>query len=249
MLEYVFENYIVILIGIVITILISLYAYHKKSLNKSGMISALVMGITITISGGYYFIAVLFTFFVSSSVLSKFHNGEKRDALRSYKQVLANGLVGTIISVIYLVTQEEVWIVLYTISFAASTADTWASEIGKLAKNGPRHILSFEKMKQGLSGGITGLGIIASLMGSVLISAFQLFQLQVIVWGFLGSVVDSLLGTIQVKYITEQGETLDEPTQAFVSTKGISWLTNNVVNFVSNLIVVLCAYFAILWLK
>jgi len=70
---------------------VSFYAYHKKSLDRSGTVAAIVLGTTIFVCGGWYFLAVLLTFFISSSLLSRLHKG-KEDSLRTYKQVLANGL-------------------------------------------------------------------------------------------------------------------------------------------------------------
>ena len=244
MIDYVGAHWLSMVIGMVLSVGISLFAYKKRSLAYSGFIAAILMGIVISISGGYYFILILMMFFISSSLLSKFAKTEHKDSLRTYKQVLANGLVATIMSVLYMIQNDELYKLLFTISFAVSTADTWSSEVGKLSSKLPRHILSFQKLDTGLSGGITLLGTLAALLGSLFISAFYRFHIQVILWGFLGSIIDSILGTIQIKYVLASGKVLDQPDdqEAHVSTKGLAFLSNNLVNFTSNVVVVLIAF-------
>ena len=187
---------------------------------------------------------VLFAFFVSSSLFSVLYKGEKRHSNRTYKQVLANGLIGVILSILYLVYNDELFKLLYTISFAVSTADTWAGEIGKLSKYKPRNIVTWKQTDYGLSGSVTVLGTIASFGGSVFISLFLFLNYHVILWGFLGSIVDSFLGTLQVKYKVAHGGIVENviDKQDIEQVLGISWLSNNVVNFTSNVIIVFIAY-------
>lgn len=248
MIDAILENGIQLIIGSGLSFLISFLAYMKRSLAFSGFIAATIMGSIIYFTGGLYFMMVLLFFFVSSSVLSKFSTKEKVDSLRSYKQVFANGIIGTLLSILFYVFEDSTFKLLYTISFAVSTADTWASEIGKFSKSLPVHIIRFEKLEQGLSGGITKLGTAASLLGSLIMSLFMSFNLYVIVFGFLGSIVDSLLGTIQVKYICGEDEKLCEtPDEKLpvLRTTGLKFLSNNLVNFISNLTIVGLAAFIV----
>jgi uncharacterized protein (TIGR00297 family) len=248
MFDWLSTNGIDVLIGLAVCSAVAGFAYQKRSLSQSGLLAALVVGTVIFVTGGWYFLAVLLVFFISSSLLSKLSKKEtKEDALRTYKQVLANAGIAMVLSIFYGITEDEVFRILYTISFAVSTADTWASEIGKLSKADPRHILSWKRVEQGLSGGITRLGTAASLLGSLFMSVFAMFNLHVIVFGFLGSIVDSLLGTAQIKYVTADGRVLDAPcpVDGYTTTTGWKYLSNNLVNFFSNLIIVVGAYYAI----
>jgi uncharacterized membrane protein len=108
-------------------------------------------------------------------------------------------------------------------NYACVAADTFSSELGILAPGQPRLITSprLRKVPRGTNGGVTLTGLAAGLLGSVLIvTAAMLFlpfctagtaarpgggvpwmveQRRVLiagltVWGFLGSVVDSVLG-------------------------------------------------------
>jgi len=244
MLEFITQQYLSVLIGILISFSISFIAYKKQSLSLSGFYMSIVVGTVIYVCGGLYFMAVLFAFFVSSSLFSLLQKGEKRHSLRTYKQVLANGIIGVVISVLFFIENAEIYKLLYTISFAVSTADTWASEIGKLSKYKPRHIISWKPTNVGLSGSVSILGTIASFLGSVFMSAFLLFNYHVIVWGFLGSIVDSFLGTIQVKYVLSDGTVVErlEREEVYSHTTGCKWITNSTVNFLSNVIIVIMVF-------
>jgi uncharacterized membrane protein len=108
-------------------------------------------------------------------------------------------------------------------NYAAVAADTFSSELGILAKGDPRLITSWNlrKVPRGTNGGVTLLGLGAGLLGSVVIvSATMLFLPScnsttmsmpgggqpwtvqqrrefmgfMVIWGALGSVLDSVLG-------------------------------------------------------
>ena len=244
-----------VFLGLTMSSVVSFYAYHKKSLDRSGTVAAIVLGTTIFVCGGWYFLAVLLTFFISSSLLSRLHKG-KEDSLRTYKQVLANGSVAMVLSILYAIFQEEIFVLLYTISFAVSTADTWSSEIGTLSKRPPIHLLTQMPMKTGISGAVSYLGLLAGTLGALLIGLLSLFVLPesipwynylipVTVFGYMGTILDSFLGTIQGKYYTKDGDMWDDvpPSGIYESVIGYSFITNNMVNFVSNLLIVLMAFY------
>lgn len=145
------------------------------------------------------------------------------------------------------------------IQYAAVTADTFSSELGILADSEPVLITDpyGPKVPRGTNGGVTldglmigGLGsfvtgIIAivlfdkySPIGGMLISTVEL----VIVFGALGSVIDSLLGALVQTTVTDKksGKVVEgdggrrvkvNAGGSRVST-GKDWLTNNGVNFV-----------------
>ncbi len=108
-------------------------------------------------------------------------------------------------------------------NYACVAADTLSSELGILAKSEPRLITSLRlrKVPRGTNGGVTVTGLLAGLLGSItIVTAAMLFLplctdetagrlgggapwsddqrktliLGLTVWGFLGSVVDSILG-------------------------------------------------------
>lgn len=106
-------------------------------------------------------------------------------------------------------------------NYAAVAADTFSSELGILARSRPRLLTSrnFRKVPPGTNGGVTWEGLVAGLLGSLVIVTTamalsfsrdepaypelipgiplkepQAFTWGMILWGGLGSVLDSLLG-------------------------------------------------------
>ena len=108
-------------------------------------------------------------------------------------------------------------------NYACTAADTFSSELGILSKGQPRLITSptLRQVPRGTNGGVSLVGLLAGLLGSmVVVTTAMLFLpfcsdetagklgggevwtndqrrillLGLTVWGFLGSVVDSILG-------------------------------------------------------
>ncbi len=159
----------------------------------------------------------LLTFFISSSLLSRWRAERKRrmetltarGSTRTAAQVLANGGVATLCIALYLLTGDTRWWLAFVGAYAAANADTWSSEIGALSRVPPRHLLTLRPLKAGDSGGVTLLGLLAGGAGSLLVavvagwlaSASPIQVAAVAIGGFGGALVDSLLGaTIQAKY-------------------------------------------------
>jgi len=237
-----------VITGLFIAGVISGIAYFRQSLSLSGALAAVVVGTIVYASGGPYMMEVLLLFFVSSNVVGRVAKIHKEPANRSALQVIANGLVATGLAVAFWLTQDQRYVLLFIISMAVATADTWSSELGVLSKTPPVSLLTLKPTAYGVSGSVTRVGLFASFIGAVVISAFAGFQPLVIVMGFLGSVLDSFLGYFQVRFIDEttgeiKEDSVRQPSDKYVS--GIRFLTNDAVNFLSNLLVVTVAYFIV----
>jgi uncharacterized protein (TIGR00297 family) len=246
-------------IGFLLSFGVALLAFFKRSLTRDGWISATILGTTIYAFGSFILWGVLIAFFISSSLLTKLH--EKKDNGithgRNAIQVMSNGLIATVFSVLYYFFQSDILMLAAIVSIASSNADTWASEIGALTKGQTVHILNFKPVTKGVSGAISILGTFASLLGAVFISAIfillyalskdvtlpVLFQYGLIVTlcGFFGCLMDSLLGgSIQAKYkgihsgIVTEESTL--PNDQVVLVSGFKCITNDTVNFLSGFI-------------
>ncbi|KAL5083519.1 hypothetical protein Trisim1_001396 [Trichoderma cf. simile WF8] len=119
----------------------------------------------------------------------------------------------------------DLFIVGIIANYAAVAADTFSSELGILSKSEPRLItsLTLRKVPRGTNGGVTLLGLGAGLLGSLTIVTSSMLFLPVcneltvskrgggdpwtadnrrlfmgflVLWGTLGSVLDSFLGAI-----------------------------------------------------
>ena len=180
---------------------------------------------------------------------------------RTWVQVTANGLVGLTAAVLTTITEESAFLIAAVTSFAATNADTWGSEIGVLSRRTPRSILTGREVEPGMSGGVTLEGTIASLLGSVVIAVSLgligvLSQLLtgnpvtaahvvrvagttsiVLVCGFVGSIIDSVLGaSVQAQYRTGEGSVTERARGEdgpHTLVRGLRFMTNDVVNLLS----------------
>ena len=232
-------------------------AYKFKLLSESGVFSAYVMGIIIFGTGGFMWIVPILTFFVLSSVLSKLPKTEntlQKGSQRDIIQVLANGSIATIISVINFYSPNDQLFILFLAAIAAATADTWASEIGLLSPWNPIHITKLKSVIKGTSGGISLLGTLGSVLGATVIGVTgvklglpaSLLGI-IIITGTVGSLVDSLIGgSIQANFqcakcnnITEKRKHCNLPS---ILVSGLYIIDNDMVNFlntISGIIIIL----------
>jgi len=249
-----------LLIGFTLGVIIALLARQAGALSDSGALTALVTGGLIFGLGGLPWAALLLSFFISSSALSRLFQGRKtalsekfsKGSRRDWGQVLANGGLGTALVVVHAGMPERAWPWLaYAGAMAAVNADTWATELGVFSRTPPRLLTSGKIVDWGASGGVTWLGYLASLAGAGLVGALAipftpettpLLLLGLVVLGGVGgSTFDSLLGaTIQGIYYCPscQKETERHPTHtcntATIQVRGWRWLNNDWVNFLSS---------------
>lgn len=238
--------------------LIGQIARKAKSLDSGGAWAATVVGGLIFGLGGFPWAALLLTFFISSSLLSRLFLARKADladtfekgSQRDWGQVLANSGVGTFLVIVQLLYPDQIWPWLgCAAAFAAVNGDTWATELGVLAKTQPRMITTGKPVERGTSGGVTWTGSLAALAGAALVGlvawafrpevGFALTIGSVAVAGLLGTFVDSFLGaTAQAIYFDEarQKETERQPTEDTEPIRGWAWMNNDIVNFIASVV-------------
>jgi uncharacterized protein (TIGR00297 family) len=162
-----------LLIGALFAGTIALIALRAHALTRDGAIAAFVVG-TLTYAGGTIgFTLVLLAFFVPSVLLSRIGRARKRELVdigkagpRDAWQVLANGGVATACAIAWVFTRDLHWAIAFAGAYAASTADTWATEIGTLAGKAPRSILTLRPLATGMSGGVTLRGTLGEVAGA-----------------------------------------------------------------------------------
>lgn len=245
-------------------IILASLAYWKQSVSVSGFIAGIVAGTGIWVMAGFRAWIILGLFFVTSSAFSRYrkslheelHKMHKRGNRRDAIQVIANAGIAFFLALLYWQYGEPELLLLLAVSFAASTSDTWASEIGATSDRQPLSITRLKPVTPGLSGGVTTRGFAASLAGSLFIAlaAVLLFNettlystasmsiVIVTLSGLSGSVVDSILGdTIQAKYHDGNGQVTEKPGDGHILTSGVSWMNNDMVNIISNFAALLTA--------
>ncbi len=168
-----------LVIGIVFSGLIGFVAYRRNSLSRSGAVGAMLVGTLIFGLGGWVWGLLLIAFFVLSTLLSHYREGEKETIAaekfdkgnqRDLGQTLANGGAGALFALLTLIFPgSELLLVAFVGAMATVNADTWATELGVLSRDHPRLITTGEKVEPGTSGGVTRLGTMASLAGALAI--------------------------------------------------------------------------------
>ncbi len=250
---------------------VTLTAFVARSLDLSGALMGFLVGAIVFGIGGWTFAIPMLLFFIGSSLLSTLPQkdtklaqdmiakGDRRDAV----QVLANGLLPTLMVIAGLFIKNQTAFLLYLGGLAAATADTWATEIGLRFGKQPRSILTGKLVAPGTSGGITLAGVLGAIGGATMVAlagywSYRLFENVEIRWlpfigvsiaGFVAQFIDSLLGaTLQRRNrcvvcgkITERGEHCGQATNY---ESGWRWLDNDVVNIacgVSGIVLVAAA--------
>jgi len=239
-----------------IVILFLFTAYYYGSLSRSGFYGALIMGIIVTLIGSWRFLLPLAAFFILSSLLSKIVKNtsfyQTKGSTRDIVQVYANGGIALLICIFDFIQPNAINFFLFLASVSAAMSDTWATEIGKISKKRPISIINSIPMDHGLSGGITRIGMIGSLLGASLfgftiwcvIPMPSFIVYGIILCGFIGSVFDSLLGaTIQAKYETQTGEIIESYQEGANFISGISWVNNDLVNLMNTAFAPILMYF------
>ena len=247
---------------IIIMSLILFFPYQIKSLSLSGYFGSITMGTLIILYGELYHFVILALFFILSSllniILKKYSLHKSQHSQRDILQVFCNGGVALVICIYDFFSPSPFAIYLFSASVAAAMADTWGTEFGKLSKKLPISVLTFKPLNYGLSGGITRIGTIGSLLGSSIIgfitwsltSSGESLIFGIIIVGFLSSILDSILGDkFQAKYQDPEGEIIEEPTSDTILISGYNVISNNFVNFIITLASPALMYFIILFLQ
>lgn len=169
--------FIQLFLGLVISAGIGWLAYRKAALSKSGVAGAMFTGTAIFGFGGWTWGLLLITFFVASSLLSKYKARHKeslaekfdKGSRRDLWQALANGGAGALLAAGYALRPHPALFCAFIGAMATVNADTWATELGVLSRKPPRLITTGKPVERGTSGGVSLSGVLATLAGGALI--------------------------------------------------------------------------------
>ena len=181
-------------INVSVPLALAVFGSAARLLTVRGACAGLVVGVII-IDAGYDCAAILAAFFLLGSLVSKVGarrkdgvtpgDGKKADAPaarprkrgRDEWQVASTaGVPAALCLARHLGVPAQVWHPAFVAFFACAAGDTFASELGVLAAQTPRSILSLQAVQRGQDGGVTFAGTAASVLGGALVG----------VWAFLG---------------------------------------------------------------
>jgi uncharacterized protein (TIGR00297 family) len=247
------------LAGALVAGLVAAAARRGGALSASGQWAAFVIG-TAVAAVGWWWAALLIAWFAASSLLTRAGHARKRalagsvlpdDTARGATQVLANGGVFAMLLLAGAASGDLRFGVAAAGALAAAAADTWATEVGLLWGGTPRMILTGDRLAPGRSGGVTILGVAASVIAAALLAwgarallgtdrdpTESIFR-AVFTGGLAGSVADSVLGaTLQSKRWCDQCRAWTERRVHSCGyrtqhARGARWMTNDAVNLLA----------------
>lgn len=240
-----------LIMSFILSFSLAFLAYVKKSMTKMALLVAFIFAFIITYLGGIYAFFMLAATFIMVTIAGSIKSNKKdidtsKKECRNVYQIIANVGLGTLLIIIYFLTKNNKYILMYAVVMAEAVADSLASDIGILSKKEPINILTFKKGKPGMSGNISMLGMGAALFGALEIALIYfcfhqnlIYVFIIIISGFLGAFIDTILGaTIEIKYkctkcgvLTEQKYHCEMETMRY---KGMKIFNNDMVNFLSN---------------
>ena len=231
--------------------LLALFAFLKKSLTRPALVLAWASAVVIAYTGGpggYLILTATFLFTILADKIGRSRVERKKSECRKLVQIIANVGTGTaLILTLFLLDRKDTGFFLYASAMAASLSDSMASGIGVLQKRDPVSVVTWKRIPRGRSGGVSLLGLAASLLGSMIIAglyaAFSgkpVAALFVCAAGFLGALADSVYGALlQGKYICAVDSAYTEKRfchgEEARLTGGLRIIDNNAVNLMNNL--------------
>ena len=192
---------------------IAALAYALGMVSRGGALGGLIVGTAIYYCLGPPGFAALALFVVGGSLLTRLGYGRKRRAgtaeagggRRGAKNALANAGVATLCALLAALTSLDAFAAAFVASLGAAFADTAESEVGLLYGREPRLITTMRTVPPGTDGAVSLPGTLAGLAAAGLTAALGLalgllegpaLMLLVALAGFLGTVVDSLVGAL-----------------------------------------------------
>jgi uncharacterized protein (TIGR00297 family) len=240
--------------GVALSTAIALAARRVGALSGRGSAAAIAVGIA-AFATGWLWALLLLIYFVSSIALTRYRASVKAVATgavvakggpRDATQVLANGGVFALAGVLWLVSAWDGWRAVAAGALAAAASDTWATEIGTLARRAPRSLVTWRRVSTGTSGGVSLPGISAAVAGAAFVSLAvsalgwpRSTAVAAFVGGLAGSTIDSLLGaTLQQRRWCDRCSAATERVIHGCGARtrivgGIRWLDNDTVNALS----------------
>ena len=214
------------ILGIPLAAAAGIGAWRSSALTAGGAAGAAAVGGAVFCCGPPGASGALLYFFTSSSLLTRLPGAgsERESGGRTLGQVLANGGVAALGSLLYGVRPSAGAYTVIGGALAEAAADTWATEIGTRYGGRPRLVTSGKPVESGADGAVTAVGTLAALVGAGTLAAVHVGSAPApsrvaiaaccAAGGFMGALLDSLLGaTVEAR-----------------PDGGVAWLGNNEVN-------------------
>ena len=193
-------------------------AYLAHSIDVAGALSAVVIGTVITAGLGLPGLAVMIAFFVVGTVVTKLGYrvkaqrgiAQEKGGARGWRNAWANGGVPAALALLAGFSapdERSLFALAYAAAVATAAADTCSSEVGKAYGRRTFLITTLRPVPPGTEGAISAEGTFAGLVGGTIVAivgaAGGLYGPRALVLvaiaGLLGSLAESVLGTVAEK--------------------------------------------------
>ena len=205
-------------------------AVWLKVLTEQGALTAAVMGAVVYLAFDWRGFLLLVMFLAVGSLVTrlgrevkmslKSHGEPLWQRERTAGQAVANGLVGMVAALLFIISRAEpVWSVAYVAALATAAGDTVSSELGVLLGKNPRYFPTFRPAPRGADGAVSAPGSLAGLGAIALVCLVAVlldpirgpegqraqftmaYALMAAGGAVAGNLVDSLLGcTVEGKF-------------------------------------------------
>lgn len=244
--------------GAILSLILIFITVKKKAFTLAAALTAGVILMTSAFAAGlagiFIVLAAYGAIFAVDLVIGKRSEKitasiNKKSGARGMSQVLVNASAAIAALVLKMIFGGEEWIAVYAVALTECLADSLASDVGVLSKGDPIDLCRLHRIPRGLSGGVSLLGTLAALAGCVFMSLFTLiffgfdpkYFFSILVLPMIGVMLDSVLGSLlQAKYVcrvcarpTEKPIHCEKPS---LHAGGVTFITNNAVNLISNLV-------------
>lgn len=212
---------------IIISVALALLAWKLKLLTVNGSAAAFAVGVVTGALGSLTWLLLLIVFTIIGFGATVFGLSKKKEkglqegdhGERDYKNVIGVAIPCCIFAIANFVTggQYEYYMMVgYVATIAVAAADTAASELG-IRDPKVWMITTLKRVEPGVDGGVSVMGSLISLIASAVVTVIgwlvinqtlsDINILIVILAGFIGCVLDSLVGaTLETKgYISKYG--------------------------------------------
>ncbi len=205
------------LLGLAINAAFAGFAFWQGSIDFPGGLSAVLIGVAITVGLGLPGLFVMIAFFVLGSAATKLGYrvkaargiAQEKGGARGWRNAWANGGVAAFLALMAALDppRAALYAVAYAAAVATAAADTCSSEIGKAYGRRTFLITTLRPVAPGTEGAVSLEGTLAGLGGAAAVAAVGVATglfgwraaLVVAIAGLLGSLAESLLGTVAEK--------------------------------------------------
>lgn len=202
-----------ILLILVLLVVMAAISVIKKKLTIAAGLVAVLVGLAVFAGIGVMGIILLSVFFMlgvlatshKKELKASLHPGAGHPQTRNAGQVLANGGVAALFSLLALIdpSHTTIYSMMVAASLASAAADTLSSELGMVYGGNTFNILTLKKEPAGLDGVISMEGTLIGAAGSAAVAViwsleagFGKATFLVALSGIIGNFFDSILGAL-----------------------------------------------------